>query len=853
MSGTRFRLEVQPKIPPQLERLVELAGDILYTWDRAVRRLFYRLDPELWESSGHNPKVFLRRVSQEKLTNAAENRLFMEDYNRVLSVYDTYHKTKLTASFVQHLNPQEDLVAYFCAEFGFHESLPTYSGGLGILAGDHCKAASDLGLPFVAIGMLYRQGYFTQTIDGHGKQIAHYMQMNFDNLPITPVIGPQGDELKVSLSLPGRALALKVWLVKAGHIRLYLLDSDLPENSDRDRSITYQLYGGDIETRIQQELVLGIGGVRALRAMNINPTVWHINEGHAAFGVIERCRELMAEKQLDFDTALEVVASGTVFTTHTPVPAGHDIFSHDLMNYYFSETIRQMGVSHERFLGLGLSPSNAHGFNMTALALRGSRHHNGVSRIHGAVAARMEAYIWPQIPPEENPMRYVTNGVHVPTFLSRDWVNLFDMRFGGEWRNALRNTDYWARISDIPDHSYWSIRQQLKSELLSEARRRSLIQHRRNFVSESQIKTLTKLLTPDNTETLILGFARRFATYKRATLLFSDPERLARILTNPEKPVLLVFAGKAHPNDQPGQHLIQVIHDFSRRPEFAGHIVLLEGYDLALARKLVAGVDVWLNTPEYPLEASGTSGQKAGINGVINLSVLDGWWGEGYDTHNGWSITPHGAQYDPAYRNREEADALLNILEQQVVPLFFDRRGHHGYPAAWVTKSKNSMKTLLPRFNSQRMVMDYVAGSYGPAARQYKRLTTPDFGPAKSLAQWKQKIVQHWHKVTMRRLDDAVVEIAAGATLLLRVTVQLDGLEASDVQVECVIGLENEQQDFVTHSTYLFKAGEQIGAEAIFTMNLEPTLAGLQYYKIRAYPHHAMLSHPFETGCMIWL
>lgn len=852
MSGTRFTLEVQPEIPKQLERLTELANNLLYSWDRAVRRLFYRLDPALWESSGHNPKVFLRRVSQDRLRDAADNRLFMEDYNRVLSVYDTYHRSKQASHFTSHLNPDTDLVAYFCAEFGLHESLPIYSGGLGILAGDHCKAASDLGLPFVAVGLLYRQGYFTQTIDSHGKQVAHYGAMNFDNLPIQAVKTANGDDLKVSLNLPGRSLTLKVWRVHAGHITLHLLDSDLPENSDRDRSITYQLYGGDTETRILQEIVLGIGGTRALRALGLKPTVWHINEGHAAFMLLERSRELVHDKKLDFASAIEAVAASTVFTTHTPVPAGHDMFSHDLMVHYFSDLTPRLGISMERFLSLGASPVHHSAFNMTALALRGSRFHNGVSRIHGDVASRMEGYIWPQIPAEENPMRYVTNGVHVPTFLSREWVNLFDMRFGGEWRNALRNTEYWKRIDEIPDHSYWSLRQQLKSEMLSEVRRRMIIQHKRNCASEAQIEGMTRLLDPSNTEPLVLGFARRFATYKRATLLFSDPERLARVLTGTGRPVVLIFAGKAHPNDQPGQHLIQVIHDFSRRPEFEGHIVLLEGYDLALARKLVAGVDVWINTPEYPLEASGTSGQKAGINGALNLSVLDGWWGEGYDGHNGWAITPHGPQYDAAYRNREESDALLNILEYQVLPLYYDRQGH-AHPAAWVARSKASMRTLLPRFNSQRMVMDYVQGFYGPASLQSKRFAADDYAPAQQLSQWKQKVSTNWNKVRIRRLDEVQTEIRAGSWLPIRVGLYLDSLDAADVRVECVVGIVNEHQEFITKSTHLLKVDGSDGADTVFSTQLEPALPGLQFYKIRAYPYHTLLSHPFETGYMIWL
>ena len=597
MAGTQFSLEVQPTLPRKLSRLQELAEDLLYSWDRQVRGLFFRLDRNLWESCGHNPKVFLRRVSQQRLEQAAEDRVYMEDYNRALSAYDTYHEEPRHAGIKDHLDPEQDLVAYFCAEFGMHESLPIYSGGLGILAGDHCKAASDLGIPFVGVGMLYRQGYFTQTIDGQGNQIAHYMPTDFNDLPTRPALLDNGRELHVVVDLPGRRVMLKVWQAKAGHIRLYLLDSDLPENQETDRAITYQLYGGDITTRIQQEIVLGIGGVRALRALGLKPTIWHINEGHAAFQVLERCREWVRQQDLDFASALELVAASTVFTTHTPVAAGHDIFDHSLISIYFADYIKDLGIEMEEFLSLGASPSSQGGFNQTALAMRGSRFHNGVSRIHGGVASRMEGYVWPQIPHEENPVNYVTNGVHVPTFLARDWANLYDMRFGREWRNELLHDSYWDRIDDIADHSFWSLRQSLKSALLEDVRQRVHLQHRRNGVSDALLERQTQYLSPHETDILTIGFARRFATYKRAALLFSDPERLARLVNDPQRPVLLLFAGKAHPHDLPGQHLIQVIHDYSRRPEFLGRIILVEGYDMALARKLVTGVDVWLNTP----------------------------------------------------------------------------------------------------------------------------------------------------------------------------------------------------------------------------------------------------------------
>ena len=852
MSGTRFTLEVQPRIPAALKRLEELASDLVYSWDRQIRRMFIRLDKDLWGSSGHNPKTFLRRVSQERLEAAADDRVFMEDFQRVLAAYDTYHSQSMHAGISEYIDAREDLIAYFCAEFGFHESLPIYSGGLGILAGDHCKAASDLGIPFVAVGILYRQGYFNQTIDEHGNQISHYSPSSFDELPVTQAVDKDGKPLLIEVDFPDRKVYLHVWRARAGHITLYLLDSDLDQNGEHDRIITHQLYGGDKTTRIQQEIVLGIGGVRALRALGIKPTVWHINEGHSAFQILERCREGTL-KGFDFTTALEVIAGGTVFTTHTPVAAGHDIFDHDLITSYFRDYIKDLGIDMQTFLQLGATPGNHGAFNQTALALRGSRFHNGVSRIHGTVASEMEHYIWPDVPYQENPIGYVTNGVHLQTFLARDWSNLYDMRFGRAWRDELLNEDYWDRIDEIPDHSYWSLRQSLKSELFDNVLHRALHQYRRNGCSEALMERMTAHIASGKSDILTVGFARRFATYKRATLLFSDPERLSRILKNPECPVLLIFAGKAHPSDAPGQELIRKIHEYSLQPEFMGHILLLEGYDLALGRKLVTGVDVWLNTPEYPLEASGTSGQKAGMNGVINLSVLDGWWAEGYNGENGWAITPHEPHFDPDYRNHEEANELLGLLESKIAPLYYDRNAQ-GYSEGWVKISKASMKSCIPNYNAQRMVRDYITNFYSPASRQNKKLCADGYKGALELAAWKAKVNSTWHSVSMRRIDDAKNSLMSGESLRIEVAARLGELTTADVVLECIIGTESRHNKFVECEHVLLQpAGTTNDGEALFSIDLSPPLSGLQFYKLRLYPSNSLLSHPFETGHIIWL
>jgi len=852
MAGTRYTIEVQPKIPEALNRLDELANNLLYSWDRQVRGLFFRMDRELWESTGHNPKMFLRRIDQRKLEQAADDPVYMQEYAKVISTYDTYLKTRAKLKAVKSINTEQDLISYSCAEFGLHESLPIYSGGLGILAGDHCKAASDIGLPFAAVGMLYRQGYFTQQIDAHGNQIAQYNPSRFSDLPVKPATGANGECVEVSIEVPGRVIRLQVWTARVGHITLLLLDSDLEKNSEEDRRITYQLYGGDITNRLLQEMVLGIGGIRAKRAMGLKPTVFHINEGHAAFQVLERCRELVKEG-LDFYSALEAVASNTVFTTHTPVPAGHDIFDHRLIEFYFSQYVTELKISMSEFLALGASPVNDHGFNMTALALRGSRFHNGVSRIHGGVASEMERYIWPQIEPGENPIRYVTNGVHVPTFLANEWVNIFDLQFGGGWRNELLNPDYWKQIWDIPNHSFWSVLQSLKAKMLETVLQRSIQQHRRNGFSESQIRRLTRFIKPRKTDVLTIGFARRFATYKRATLIFADPQRLARMLNDKDRPMVLIFAGKAHPSDHPGQEFIRQIHRYSRDPLFEGRIILLEDYDMSLARKLVTGVDVWLNNPTYPLEASGTSGQKAGINGVLNLSVLDGWWDEGYNGENGWAITPHGSQFTPDFRDREESNELLDVLENQVIPLYYQRDGQ-GFSASWIDKSKHAMASLIPAFNAQRMVMDYVEGFYGPAIAHGRLLCANHHEPARQLAEWKRRVRAAWPKVSIRRLDTPLNHIYRDENFEVKVAVNLDGLDPSDVVIDCLVGRQEKDAAFERHSCFQLQFVERdANGESIFSLAVTLTEPGKQCYMLRAYPYHQLLGQRFETGCMIWL
>ena len=850
-QGTTFNLEVNPKIPRKLIRLEELANNLWYSWDKPTRTLFARLHPGLWDAVGHNPKVFLRRVDEKRLLDAVEDQVFLATYNRVLSAYDTYHHEMVRHNGEAHLK-DSDLVAYFCAEFGFHESFPIYSGGLGILAGDHCKAASDLCVPFVAVGLLYRQGYFTQAIDSDGNQIATYSDSDFGDLPVAPALRDDGSEVRITVELPGHQVVVKVWQTIVGHVRLYLLDTDLEENEPDDRDIAHQLYGGDSTMRLKQEIILGVGGVQALQELGIKPSVWHINEGHAAFLILERARQLVTGHALDFASALEVVAANTVFTTHTPVPAGHDHFAEGMIKEYFQHFCLDLKISAADIMSLGLTPESPE-FNMTALAIRGSRHQNGVSRIHGKVSSRICSTLWPELLPEENPMSHVTNGVHVATFLAQEWADLFDNVFGYEWRHRMSDPGFWERIDEIPDQLFWSVRQSLKSQMLQLVRFRKSAQHFRQHGSESHLDRVLKHVDSFDPNVLTIGFARRFATYKRAALLFENLDWLKEILSDSNRPVLFLFAGKAHPADQPGQDLIRQITGISHMPEFEGKVLLVEGYDLGLARRLVSGVDVWLNNPVYPLEASGTSGMKAGMNGAINLSVLDGWWGEGYDGSNGWAIKPAPVYMEEYRRNREESQTLYEILQDRVLPAYYER-GKMGYSPDWVKMSKRSMATILPRFNSVRMVSEYVSKFYLPAIHQGRRYEQEDFAGAKLLSTWKKKVRSAWRGVTMRRLDVPVKCIHFGEGVKLEVALNMNGLAPEDVMVELLIRRTTKREilDYL-HFKFVFNGMSTDATEHQFALDLSPDLCGRLDYKIRVYPSHTLLTHPLEMGLMQWL
>ena len=698
-------------IPSGLSRLMELAHNLWWSWTPETRGLFQYIDPTLWLLTHHNPVKLLADVRPDRLKQLAEDPSYMRQYSAALKIFDEYRQNKHSWFKTEHHDLIAPTVAYFSAEFGLHTSIPIYSGGLGILAGDHCKEASDLGVPLVGIGFMYPQGYFRQRITPEGWQEAAYAPFNREESPIHPALTPSGEACRITVEIGSRVVEAAVWKVLVGRVPLYLIDTDVPENNPENRALSARLYGGDQEMRLCQEFLLGIGGVRLLRALGLTPTVWHANEGHSAFLTLERLRELIQQGSTHAD-ACEAIRQSTVFTTHTPVPAGHDVFPHHLMDRYFSGYWEQLGLSREDFLRLGDTPeSQGHGFNMTALAMRMAAHVNGVSHEHGRVSREMWHHMWPGLPTEQIPIRSVTNGIHAPTWISPELNQLYGKYLGPEWADKCDDTTMWQRILDTPDQELWAVRQGMKRKLMSFIRERARSGWRQGHLQPSQVLTQGTLLDP---EALTIGFARRFATYKRATLLFHDLERLKQLLQNHWQPVQIIFAGKAHPADEPGRYFIHEVLNFCNDHKLGGHVAFLENYDMHMAKYLVQGVDVWLNTPRFPLEASGTSGQKAALNGVINLSVLDGWWKEGYNGANGWGIEPLTGNQDIQAQDQHDADQLYRMLEQEAIPLFY-QRDMDGTPRGWMQLVKESIRTNAPRFCTKRMVKEYVDHLYAPA------------------------------------------------------------------------------------------------------------------------------------------
>ena len=711
MRSFRAQPANQFSLPRRLQRLGELAYNLWWTWKPDAQRLFSIIDKALWEQTYHNPVQFLRQVERAQLNAVAQDRHYLDFFDRIFRIYDQYMAAKDTWFLQNHSKNINSPIAYFSTEFGLHETLPIYAGGLGVLSGDHLKEASDLGLPLVAVGFLYTRGYFSQKITEDGWQEARFQRLHFEDMPVMPILDENDNPFTVSVELPGREIHARLWEIHVGRVPLYLLDSDVEGNSNEDRELTSRLYNSDLEARISQEIILGIGGVRALRNLGYNPAVWHMNEGHSAFMALERAREIVASGH-SFEHAQEKVRLTTVFTTHTPVPAGSDEFPLWLMDKYFSNLWPELGLDRDQFINLALRQMPwGETFSMPILAFRFSERRNGVSELHGQVARKMWNFLWPDKRVEDMPISYITNGVHTETWLARRLDHLFRRYLGRDWKKHIDDPNLWEDVANIPDEDLWIVRNHLKRKLVFFMRDRARDMWLQGDVHPVQVIASGVLLDP---YALTIGFARRFATYKRANLVLRDLQRLLDVINRPNRPVQIIFAGKAHPDDNPGKMLIQEVYRTVKQADNGGRLVFLEDYDMNVARYLVQGVDVWLNTPLRPNEASGTSGEKAALNGVLNFSILDGWWREGYNGQNGWAIGDDSEHQNSDIQDQLDMENLYEILENEIIPLYYDR-AENNLPREWIAKIKEDIRTLAPQFSMRRMVKEYSEQLYLPA------------------------------------------------------------------------------------------------------------------------------------------
>jgi starch phosphorylase len=842
---------IKATLTGELSALQDLAYNLRWTWHPETIDLFRRLDPDLWNDTGHNPVKMLGLISQEKLNLAASDDAFVALLDRVYKNLVDYMSasTWFGNKYGVYETPQ---IAYFSMEFGLTECLRLYSGGLGVLAGDHLKSASDLGVPLVGVGLLYQQGYFQQYLNADGWQQEEYPYNDFYNLPLWRELDPEGRPLTAEIQFPGRVVYCRIWGAQVGRVPLYLLDTNTPENSPEDRKITFQLYGGDTEDRIKQEMVLGIGGMRALRKLGHHVRVCHMNEGHAGFLSFERIRHRKQKDNLSIKEAMQVVKAGTVFTTHTPVPAGIDEFSPSLVEKYLGHYLDQSGININDFLALGRrNPIDSNEpFNMALYALRTTAGANGVSKLHGEVSRKMWQGIWPKISPEEVPIKHITNGIHISSWISHEMSELYDRYLGPNWVRDPSNIEIWKRVDRIPDVELWRIHERRRERLIAFTRRRLMAQLRKRGASAWETERAGETLNP---EALTIGFARRFATYKRATLLLRDKDRLRRILNNTDRPVQFIFAGKAHPRDNGGKELIKELIHFARSHDIRDHFVFLENYNVNVARYLVQGVDVWLNTPRRPHEASGTSGMKVLPNGGLNLSVLDGWWCEGYNYQTGWSIGAGEDYDDPDYQDEVESKALFDVLENDVIPLFYDYSSN-GLPRKWISMVKKSIQQLCPIFSTDRMVKEYAEKFYLSAHDNWNRLSENEFASTRDLVEWKRYIRSHWHKVQIISAGVQQKEADVGFALKVFAEVNLGGLNPGDVLVQSCSG--------PLDADYNISGGNIVDME--FTGDSENNISkydgfipcdesGLFGYSVRIIPRHTAMTDHFDLELMRWI
>jgi len=848
-----------PKLPPSLERLRDLAYNLRWSWNHDTIALFRRLDSDLWETSGHNPVRMLGIIDQRRLEDAAANESFVAHLERVLEDFDGYMQSETTWFRKTHGSTQTPVIAYFSAEFGLTECISIFAGGLGILSGDHLKSASDLGVPLVGVGLLYQQGYFRQYLNAAGWQQEAFEDNDFHSIPALLMRTPDGKPLMIEINYPNNKVFAQVWRIQAGRVSLYLLDTNFDENvRAEDRDITDQLYGGNLDTRIRQEILLGIGGCRMLEALGIHPTVYHMNEGHSAFLSLELIRNYMERRSLTYAEAKELASASLVFTTHTPVTAGHDYFPPDLIDRYFSEYIPKLSIDRKRFLALGRrNPDDAaESFCMTTLALRMASFSNGVSRLHGQISRQMWHDLWPGVPEDEIPITYITNGVHFQSWISQEMEQLFERYLGPSWREQPAEQTVWRRVESIAAEELWNTHERRRERLVSFTRKKLHAQLQRRGASQAELESIEDALNPD---ALTIGFARRFATYKRATLLLRDKARLASILNDAKRPVQIIFAGKAHPLDDAGKALIQQIVTLARDPQFRQRMVFLEDYDVSVARYLVQGVDVWLNTPLRPNEASGTSGMKALANGAINLSILDGWWDEAYldcradDRLVGWAIGQGEGYADRDYQDQVEAEALYNILERDVVPTFYDRRAD-GLPRHWISLMMSSIGSLCPRFNTNRMIREYTERFYLAAHIDHQELAADGDAQAKAHAALKKRIRTAWPAVRVEMVDSHIPpEIHAGDTVLFSARVFMGNLTPEDLRVELYAGPLNAHGQIVQPIITEMQPTTKEKDAYIFEVKAVPCCGSGQHgYTARVVPRHPDVLHPFAFGLIAW-
>ena len=847
------KVTVNPQLPKSIEKLGEISENLWWSWNTEFLKIFKEIDIDLWEQCNKNPVKFLRLVDQEKLERASTDPEILKNYRINVDNFESYMKSRTTWFSKQYPENKDDVIAYFSAEYGLDETLPIYAGGLGILSGDHLKSASDLGLPIVAIGLLYKNGYFNQKINRNGEQVSEYYNVEMDNLPIKPLKDENGEDVIVNIKLQKDKLYIKVWKICVGRVNLYLLDTDIPENKEEYRGITLKLYGGNQEMRIRQEMVLGIGGVKVLQELGINPKVYHMNEGHSSFLVLEAIKQTIKQKQVSFDIAKDIVTAKTVFTTHTPVPAGNDIFPIELVEKYFDGYWKDLGITKEQFLELGMKPRDEikNSFNMGILALKIAGKKNGVSRLHESVSRELFSDVWPDIAPQESPITYVTNGVHTCSWLAPNLKELYNKYLEPYWQDRIYSDETWKKIDKIPDEELWEAHKQRKVKLLKLVRDNVTSRLKNNGVHYETIREIVSGLNPD---ALTIGFARRFATYKRATLIFKDLERITQILNDTNRPVQIIFAGKAHPADKEGQDLIKYIHEISLMPQFKGKIFLLENYNINVARHLVSGVDVWLNNPRRPMEASGTSGEKAAVNGIVNFSILDGWWAEGYNTKNGWSIGTNQEYYSYEEQDLADSESIYRTLEDKIIPAYYNKN-EKSISETWIRLMKNSIMSTGGKYSTARMLVDYTEKLYMPLLN----LTNKYFSSLENVTEYnriKQELYANWNDIKITQENNADnITVDAGNKIKVSCKVELPNIDKDYIQTECYYGkiLENGIVEDINIMPMDLVEENNETKTYTYEAKIEMKTGGNYGYTFRVMPKHPMLLDPENLNLVKWI